>query len=163
MYGDTTAAMTSRALGLLLLGKKCFRSKVLLLPVARAPAARAIFPGAWEAVHGLRARPLLGLRFFSAASGEGGEEGEKEGEREGESDGEGGTGLEALIPAAARQHAIAPVSVPENFPEVPVLPVSRNPIFPRFVRMLEVRLWAYPSLLSGTITAPSLYRSVTWS
>lgn len=37
-----------------------------------------------------------------------------------------------------QQHAIAPVSIPDIFPEVPVLPVSRNPIFPKFVKLLEV-------------------------
>ena len=35
--------------------------------------------------------------------------------------------------------ALAPVMVPEVFPKVPLLCVHRNPVFPRFVKMLEVR------------------------
>ena len=37
------------------------------------------------------------------------------------------------------QGALAQVVVPDVFPEVPLLPVHRNPVFPRFVKMLEVR------------------------
>ncbi|CAB4003333.1 lon protease homolog, mitochondrial-like, partial [Paramuricea clavata] len=34
--------------------------------------------------------------------------------------------------------ALAPVMVPEVFPRVPLLCVHRNPVFPRFVKMLEI-------------------------
>jgi Lon-like ATP-dependent protease len=101
-------------------------------------------------------RGVVGLRedrrWFCSSSGEesGGEEGgnkndekeeEEESEKEEEEVGGGGLGLEMLpIP---RHHAIAPVSIPEVFPEVPVLPISRNPVFPRFVKMLEVSLVAW--------------------
>ena len=73
------------------------------------------------------------------------EEGEKKEENTSEEEGEAEKdygddgehlGLEML--PVARHHAIAPVNIPEDFPEVPVLPVSRNPVFPRFVKMLEV-------------------------
>ena len=37
-----------------------------------------------------------------------------------------------------KSHAIIPITVPEHFPNVPVLTLSRNPLFPRFVKMLEV-------------------------
>ena len=96
-------------------------------------------------------RTLCGKRWFSSAAdgkesdgegegeGEGGEEGGSEGggergeeEEAGEEDGEG-LGLDML-----RHHAIAPINIPDHFPEVPVLPVTRNPVFPRFVKMLEV-------------------------
>lgn len=36
------------------------------------------------------------------------------------------------------QGVLAQVMVPDVFPEVPVLPVHRNPVFPRFVKMMEV-------------------------
>ena len=36
------------------------------------------------------------------------------------------------------QGALAQVMVPDVFPEVPLLPVHRNPVFPRFVKMMEV-------------------------
>lgn len=37
-----------------------------------------------------------------------------------------------------KSHAIMPITVPECFPNVPILTLSRNPLFPRFVKMLEV-------------------------
>ncbi|XP_044181931.1 lon protease homolog, mitochondrial-like [Acropora millepora] len=36
------------------------------------------------------------------------------------------------------QGALAQVLVPDVFPEVPILPVHRNPVFPRFVKMMEI-------------------------
>ena len=59
--------------------------------------------------------------------GESGEEGGEEGEEE------------EVVGGVHQQYALAPISVPDTFPEVPVLPISRNPIFPKFVKMLEVR------------------------
>lgn len=35
--------------------------------------------------------------------------------------------------------ALSPVTVPDKFPNIPVLAIGRNPLFPRFVKMLEVR------------------------
>jgi len=43
------------------------------------------------------------------------------------------------ITADPTQGALASTAVPEVFPVVPVIPVQRNPVFPRFVKMLEVR------------------------
>ena len=34
--------------------------------------------------------------------------------------------------------ALAPITIPDVLPEIPVLAVSRNPLFPRFVKMVEV-------------------------
>ena len=31
-----------------------------------------------------------------------------------------------------------PVEVPENYPIVPLIPVSRHPLFPKFIKMLEI-------------------------
>ena len=68
----------------------------------------------------------------SDSDGEGKDPGPQEG-------GEGELGGLEMLPVA-RHHAIAPVNIPDNFPEVPILPISRNPLFPRFVKMLEVSL-----------------------
>lgn len=46
---------------------------------------------------------------------------------------------EQLELGPAQHRAIAPVTVPKWLPEVPVLTVTRNPLFPRFVKMLEVK------------------------
>lgn len=32
----------------------------------------------------------------------------------------------------------ASVVVPENWPHLPVIPISRNPVFPRFIKLIEV-------------------------
>ena len=142
------AGRTLQCLRLLLLGRR----NPLLAPVGRALPARTRVvgqlqlgqwwgrgPGVWQ-----------GVRYLSEVGegdGEGeGEEGEGD-EKSVESGAESGgeehedeMSLEAIVP---KQHAIAPVSVPDNFPEVPILAISRNPIFPRFVKMLEVSTFFY--------------------
>ena len=91
-----------------------------------------------------------GMRsYVTTTSGEGGDSGDDSEAGEGEqkideegyesdtdSDSEGTMTLELVSPP--KQHAIAPLTIPVNFPEIPVLPVSRNPLFPKFVKMLEV-------------------------
>ena len=100
----------------------------------------------------------MGKKLYCSSSGEesGGEgdgkeeeggEGEGEGKADegGEAQGEGERSggeehhLDLEILPVPRHHAIAPVNVPDLFPEVPILPISRNPLFPRFVKMLEAR------------------------
>ena len=34
--------------------------------------------------------------------------------------------------------ALAPVNIPDFFPRLPLIAVSRNPLFPKFVKMIEV-------------------------
>ena len=34
--------------------------------------------------------------------------------------------------------ALSPMTVPDNFPMVPIIAVNRNPVFPKFIKMLEV-------------------------
>lgn len=38
------------------------------------------------------------------------------------------------------QHLPATVAVPEVWPHVPVIAIRRNPVFPRFIKLIEVRL-----------------------
>ncbi len=80
------------------------------------------------------------------SDGDGGENKEKEGkgekleeDAEGKEEGEGFETSDLELLPVPRHHAIAPVNIPDYFPEIPLLPLSRNPIFPRFVKMLEVR------------------------
>ena len=40
--------------------------------------------------------------------------------------------------------ALTALSVPEVFPKVPVIAVPRNPVFPRFVKMIEVNITSSP-------------------
>ena len=119
------------------------------IPVVRAPQA-VLKSSNIDSVSFIRPRQPLWqqlsvIRPYSSSSAgdEGDEAGEKkptdEQESDGQSDGDDSLGLLAPI---VKQYAIAPVSIPDRFPEVPVLPISRNPIFPRFVKMLEVSLHA---------------------
>jgi Lon-like ATP-dependent protease len=34
--------------------------------------------------------------------------------------------------------ALAPIQIPDNFPKIPLVAISRNPLFPNFIKMLEV-------------------------
>ena len=82
----------------------------------------------------------LGSRLYSGQSNsEGGDSGE-DGEEGSVTEVDVGESLEPGVGGESfgLQQAIASVSVPETFPEVPVIAVARNPIFPRFVKMLEV-------------------------
>lgn len=36
--------------------------------------------------------------------------------------------------------ALAPLQIPEFLPRVPVIAITRNPLFPNFIKMLEVRI-----------------------
>lgn len=86
-----------------------------------------------------------GVRTFCSALSGSDDDGDREAEEEveGEYDEEGALGLEGV--SHSHLQAVTTISVPEVFPEVPVLPISRNPIFPRFVKMLEVCGTAGPS------------------
>ena len=91
-------------------------------------------------ISSIKQRPhIIVCQAYSSSSGgdegEGGEE--KPAGEEQESTGDGSLGLMTPI---VKQYALAPMSIPDRFPEVPVLPISRHPIFPRFVKMLEVCL-----------------------
>lgn len=90
---------------------------------------------------------MYGVRAFSSSlSGSSDDGGDTETDEEGDSDfdedgsgeeeDEGALGLEGV--AHSHLQAVTTISVPEIFPEVPVIPISRNPIFPKFVKMLEV-------------------------
>ena len=64
-----------------------------------------------------------------------GEEEEEENKRELDEDEKDQDRLDLGL--LSKSHAITPITVPEFFPDVPVLALSRNPLFPRFVKMLE--------------------------
>ena len=70
------------------------------------------------------------VRCFSSSGEESGEESE--------SDGEGGNESLDVIDPSSSGTAVASISIPDGLPMVPVLALTRNPIFPRFVKMLEV-------------------------
>lgn len=64
------------------------------------------------------------------------------GEDGGDSAGSGGeeSGGDGGAPYSEPQMtALTPMMVPEVFPNVPLIAVSRNPVFPRFIKIIEVR------------------------
>ncbi|XP_040273691.1 lon protease homolog, mitochondrial [Bufo bufo] len=107
-------------------------------PVSRCPP-RALF---YRALHG-----------YGASSGDGGED-------EGGNRGEDGAGAEEAAYGAPIVTALAPLIVPEVFPNVPVIPVSRNPVFPRFVKIIEVKNPHLVALLRRKVRLAQPYAGV---
>ena len=143
--------MALQCFRLLLIGRN-LKSNLSLVQSIRTSPARAYFLSQPHVVTSwFRAYRTGGARHYCAVSGgdESGSESESSGS-ESESGSESDSGEESekgeedgeheldTFNPQVHQHAIAPISVPDNFPEVPLLAVSRNPIFPRFVKMLEV-------------------------
>lgn len=57
-------------------------------------------------------------------------------------DDSGGDG--GMSPEGPQMTALTPMMVPEVFPNVPLIAVSRNPVFPRFIKIIEVRMMLRP-------------------
>lgn len=80
----------------------------------------------------------LQARHFGSRSSSAGFSGEDGGDSTGsggeESGGDGGAY------SGPQMTALTPMMVPEVFPNVPLIAVSRNPVFPRFIKIIEVRL-----------------------
>lgn len=57
----------------------------------------------------------------------------------------GGDGSESGSPPL-HVTALTPMMVPEVFPNVPLIAVTRNPVFPRFIKIIEVVTMSYKSL-----------------
>lgn len=92
---------------------------------------------------------FMALRSFCSSSkeGDGSEEGGSSASS-GESDGDGGDNSAGQDPptiqpgqaqeAYPNMMALTPMSVPEVFPHVPLIAMNRNPVFPRFIKIVEV-------------------------
>ena len=48
--------------------------------------------------------------------------------------------------------ALSPMTVPDYFPNVPMLAVSRNPVFPKFIKMIEISNPALCNLLRRKVS-----------
>lgn len=75
-------------------------------------------------------------RFFSTSGKSGSESGGRDDE-----DGAAPSDMppHPPMPDSFPMGALTPLAVPEVFPKVPVIAINRNPVFPRFVKMIEVR------------------------
>lgn len=56
------------------------------------------------------------------------------------SGGEESGGDEGAPYGGPQMTALTPMLVPEVFPNVPLIAVNRNPVFPRFIKIIEVRM-----------------------
>lgn len=107
--------------------------------LGRAPRLRAqhVLP-LWNSGPGL----IQSRMFGNQASGSGfsGEDAGESAESAGdESGGEGGGGSYN----GPQMTALTPMMIPEVFPNVPVIAVSRNPVFPRFIKIIEVKMMSH--------------------
>ena len=75
------------------------------------------------------------VRAFSSKEDESREDVEERAEVEEEED-----NLTDLIPhpSSSKGGPLSDITIPDDFPEVPVLSLSRHPLFPKFVKLLEV-------------------------
>ncbi|KAM3938826.1 lon protease homolog, mitochondrial [Leptodactylus fuscus] len=106
-------------------------------PLSRCLSAGAHFPHLQCTVFS-RSFYSYGNRGSDAFSGDDDAHGGAGGENEGGNSGDRGGSEEAEYGAPVVT-ALTPLIVPEVFPNVPVIPVSRNPVFPRFVKIIEVK------------------------
>uniref|UniRef100_A0AAQ5YU96 Lon protease homolog, mitochondrial n=1 Tax=Amphiprion ocellaris TaxID=80972 RepID=A0AAQ5YU96_AMPOC len=103
--------------------------------------------------HSVRAR-MYGNRASGAGfSGEDGAESSGSGGEE--SGGDGGVPYNG-----AQMTALTPMMVPEVFPNVPLIAVSRNPVFPRFIKIIEVKNKALMELLRRKVRLAQPYAGV---
>ncbi|XP_022625790.1 lon protease homolog, mitochondrial isoform X1 [Seriola dumerili] len=85
------------------------------------------------------------------------------GEDGGDSAGSGGeeSGGDGGVPySGAQMTALTPMMVPEVFPNVPMIAVSRNPVFPRFIKIIEVKNKALMELLRRKVRLAQPYAGV---
>uniref|UniRef100_A0A8C3V450 Lon protease homolog, mitochondrial n=1 Tax=Catharus ustulatus TaxID=91951 RepID=A0A8C3V450_CATUS len=108
------------------------------VPLGSAPPPRAAFSA--------------GPRWHQRSSG--GLQGGDALEGGGEDGGGGGGGGADSGGAGPVITALTPLLVPEHFPNVPLIAVTRNPVFPRFIKIIEVTstcifvpLWCIASLI----------------
>ncbi|XP_061635242.1 lon protease homolog, mitochondrial isoform X1 [Phyllopteryx taeniolatus] len=129
-------------------------------------------PGRWMRVTGVHSGLLTSSScrpraFGNRASGAGfsGEDGAESGGggdgSGGEESGGGGVGEDGgAAYAGAQMTALTPMMVPEVFPNVPLIAVSRNPVFPRFIKIIEVKNKNLMELLRRKVRLAQPYAGV---
>uniref|UniRef100_A0A8D2L8Y7 Lon protease homolog, mitochondrial n=1 Tax=Varanus komodoensis TaxID=61221 RepID=A0A8D2L8Y7_VARKO len=66
----------------------------------------------------------------------------------------------ARVIAPRRVTALAPLMVPEHVPHVPLIAVARNPVFPRFIKIIEVKNKKLIELLRRKVSLAQPYAGV---
>ncbi|XP_062868988.1 lon protease homolog, mitochondrial [Trichomycterus rosablanca] len=98
-------------------------------------------------------RCFWGNRSSGAPGQDGAESGGSDGDETGGDGAEGGS-------AAPHITALTTMMVPEVFPHVPLIAVSRNPVFPRFIKIIEVKNKQLMDLLRRKVQLAQPYAGV---
>jgi hypothetical protein len=135
------------------MGRSNFMANLLRRAPPLALAASYTHPQFYSSSRGPRSQSANGNDFSSASSsgsnpnddgqddddGSGSDHDEPGDEMIQEMDGDvGSTSPFPPPPAPGMTTLLAPVTVPDVFPKVPVLAVGRHPVFPRFIKLIEV-------------------------
>nr|XP_056723551.1 lon protease homolog, mitochondrial [Euleptes europaea] len=146
-----------------LLGRVWRRGRLSGLPGPRRPppfAAAAAGPpsGPWAV-----SQRGLQLLFRGGPGGSGSQDGLEGGEEGGAGGEEGGGG--GGLPGDGSSGppvvtALAPLMVPEHVPHVPLIAVTRNPVFPRFIKIIEVKNKKLVELLRRKVRLAQPYAGV---
>lgn len=67
---------------------------------------------------------------------------------------EGAGGAEAPI----MHNLPATMTVPEIWPNVPVIAINRNPVFPRFIKIIEVSFNLFTGVIVSLVSCPFFVR-----
>ncbi|XP_020826917.1 lon protease homolog, mitochondrial [Phascolarctos cinereus] len=108
------------------------------------PAARGV--GAW--------RGLWDEAGSRGGGAYGGDESPKDGAEDGAGAG-GGGGAEGPV-----MTALTPMMIPDVFPHLPLIAVTRNPVFPRFIKIIEVKNKKLVELLRRKVRLAQPYAGV---
>ncbi|XP_061593408.1 lon protease homolog, mitochondrial [Cololabis saira] len=126
------------------------------LRAAAAPLAGPGLPPGGSGALALSSRAYGNRASGAGFSGEDG--GEAAGSGGEESGGDGGDGGAAY--SGPQMTALTPMMVPEVFPNVPLVAVSRNPVFPRFIKIIEVKNKELMELLRRKVRLAQPYAGV---
>ncbi|KTG07147.1 hypothetical protein cypCar_00012983 [Cyprinus carpio] len=94
--------------------------------------------------------------FGNKGSGFSGEDGAESSAGDDESGGDEGP----YSPPPPQMTALTTMLVPEVFPNVPLIAVNRNPVFPRFIKIIEVKDKRLVDLLRGKVRLAQPYAGV---
>ncbi|KAL4608015.1 lon protease, mitochondrial-like [Arapaima gigas] len=118
-------------------------------------------PGSSEGTAAVQARRFFGNRGSGYSGDDAPESGAGDGGQEAGDGAEGPDGAERDAHFGAPQmSALTPLVVPEVFPHVPLIAVSRNPVFPRFIKIIEVKNRPLVELLRRKVTLAQPYAGV---
>uniref|UniRef100_A0ACB8F1P0 Lon protease mitochondrial n=1 Tax=Sphaerodactylus townsendi TaxID=933632 RepID=A0ACB8F1P0_9SAUR len=146
-----------------LLGRAWRRGRLCGLPGPRRPPPFAVAAAGPPSGPWALSRRGLQLLFRGGPAGSGSQDGLEGGEEGGAGGEEGGGG--GGLPGDGSGGppvvtALAPLMVPEHVPHVPLIAVTRNPVFPRFIKIIEVKNKKLVELLRRKVRLAQPYAGV---